>query len=169
MEKVNEKVTKVEIPKRKPNHFFVFDKDTNKYNEVKYLSQTELADGFRQVMPDYNSKVKKLMNHFSVTLCFLPEYLWTKLRYVEDNYKSIKDGSTLYSIVETNQDSTMIKLFSEITKLIPDKLVLEYLVNELDETQHNSWLVMKANNYLKTSKHYESAPIIDFPEYKRLN
>jgi hypothetical protein len=167
MEKVNEKVTKVEIPKRKANHFFVFDNNAGKYNEVKYLSQTELAEGFRQVMPDCNIKVKKLMNHFSVTLCFLPEYLWSKLRYVEDNYKSIKDGSTLYSIVETNQDSTMIKLYDEITKLIPDKLVLEYLINELDETQHASWLVIRANNYLKTGKHYESTPIVDFPEYKR--
>lgn len=169
MEKVNEKVTKVEIPKRKANHFFVFVKDTNTYNEVKYLSQTELAEGFRQVMPNCSTKVKKIMNHFSVTLCFLPEYLWTKLRYVEDNYKSIKDGSTLYSIVETNQDNNMIKLFNEITKLVPDKLVLEYLVNELDETQHNSWLVIRANNYLKTNKHYESNPVAYFPEYKRLN
>ena len=167
MEKVNEKVTKVEIPKRKTNHFFVYNNNTNKYNEVKYLSQTELAEGFRQVMPNCSTKVKKLINHFSVTLCFLPEYLWSKLKYIEDNYKSIKDGSTLYSIVETNQDNIMIKLYSEITKSVPDILVLEYLINELDETQHTSWLVLRANNYLKTNKNYESSPVTEFPEYKR--
>ena len=166
MEKVNEKITKVEIPKRKTNHFFVFDKNMNKYNEIKYLSQIELAEGFRQVIP-YCSKVTKLMNHFSVTLCFLPEYLWSKLRYVEDNYKTIKDGSTLYSIVETNQDNNMIKLYSEITKLVPDKLVLYYLINELDDSQHTSWLVIRANNYLKTNKHYESTPVTVLLEYKK--
>ena len=155
------KVTNLEIPKRKGNYFFVYEKQTNTYKDIKYLSQTELAEGFRQVIPNCNIKLKKLVNHFSITLCFLPEYLWSKLKYIADNYKSIKDGSTLYSIVETNQDNIMIQLYTEITKYTPDKLILNYLINELDETQHTSWLVIRSKNYLTTDKHYESSPVIN--------
>jgi hypothetical protein len=161
------KVNNLEFPKRKANHFFVYDKNNNTYKDVKYLSQAELAEGYRQVMPNCSIKIKKLVNHFSVTLCFLPEYLWCRLNYIEDNYKSIKDGPTLYSIVETNQDTTMFQLYKEVTKHVPDKLILKYLVNELDDTQHNSWLVIRALNYLKTNKHYKSTPVVKFEEYTR--
>ena len=157
----------MEIPKRKTNHFFVYDIKNNKYNDVKYLSQVELAEGYRQIIPRCNFKVKKSINHFSITLCFLPEYLWNKLKYVNGNYKSIPDGSTLYSIVETNQDNIMIQLYNEIKKLLPDSLILNYLVNELDETQHSSWLVIRSNNYLKTNKHYETTPVNKIEEYIR--
>jgi len=158
---------KVEIPKRKPNHFFVFDKENSKYNEVKYISQKELALGFRQVLPcifiskkkeSNNNKRKYLINHFSVTLCFLPEYLWKSLKYDGESYKTITDGNTLYSIVETNQDEIMKHLFNEMKKVTPDKMVVEHLVNELDESQHSSWLIIRSNHYLKSGMLYE-------PEY----
>jgi hypothetical protein len=94
--------------------------------------------------------------------------LWSKLRYVNDNYKSIKDGTTIYSIVETNQDSIMIQLHDEIKKSRPDKMVLDYLIKELDETQYTSWLVIRSNYYLKNNKHYESDPVTELLEYKRI-
>lgn len=157
---------KIEIPKRKPNHFFVYNKKENKYDEIKYISQKELADGFRQVIPNItinkkkelniNNKRKHLINHFSVTLCFLPEYLWLYLKYNGESYKTIRDGLTLYTIVETNQDDIMKQLFNEMSKLCPDKLVVEYLVNELDESQHSSWLVIRSNHWLQTGKLYFS-------------
>jgi hypothetical protein len=166
METTKERV-KAEIPKRKPNHFFVYNKKDNKYNEIKYISQQDLADGFRQVIPNINisknkelkdNKRKHLINHFSVTLCFLPEYLWKRLYYEGEGYKTIKDGLTLYSIVETNQDDIMKQLFNEMSKRFPDNMVVEHLVNELDESQHSSWLVIRSNHWLKTGRKYE-------PEY----
>ena len=171
METSNERA-KVEIPKRKPNHFFVFNKKQNKYDEVKYISQKDLADGFRQVIPKIsvskkkelhnNNKRKHLINHFSVTLCFLPEYLWKNLYYDGEGYRTIKDGLTLYSIVETNQDDIMKQLFTEISKRNPDRMVVEHLVNELDESQHSSWLVIRSNHWLKTGRIYD-------PEYVTIN
>lgn len=154
---------KVEIPKRKSNHFFVFNNKQNKYDEVKYISQKDLADGFRQVIPniiinkkkELNNKRKYMINHFSVTLCFLPEYLWSKLRLYGDSYKTIKDGLTLYTIVETNQDDIMKQLFNEMSKLNPDKVVVKFLVNELDESQYQSWLVIRSNHWLKTGRKYD--------------
>jgi hypothetical protein len=153
-EKTNEKQTN-KYPKRKPNHFLVYDKKNNKYEEMKYISQTDLAEGYRQVLPNSSIKSKKLINHFSITLCFLPEYLWGKLKYLDESYKKIKDGITLYSIVETNQDQIMIALYNELIKTIPDKMIINFLIDELDETQHSSWLVLRGKYYMETGTLFE--------------
>uniref|UniRef100_A0A6C0D8Y0 Uncharacterized protein n=1 Tax=viral metagenome TaxID=1070528 RepID=A0A6C0D8Y0_9ZZZZ len=141
---------KVEIPKKKPNHFIVYKQD-NTFEEVKYLTQNELAEGWEQVVPHYGEK--KLINHFSLTLAYLPEKFWSKLRKdsksSDDSYKIIKDGITRYTIIETNQDDTMKKLYIEIRKIIPDVVVLQECVDELDQSQHSSWLVIRAKHYLK--------------------
>lgn len=141
---------RVEIPKKKPNNFNVFDKQTNKFIEVKYLSQQELAEGWEQNIPSYNEK--KLINHFSVTLAFLPEKFWYKLRKEykdsETNFKVIKDGVTRYTIIETNQDNVMIDLFNEINKIIPDHNLISKYIEELDVSQHSSWLVLRSKHIL---------------------
>ena len=72
--------SKVEIPKKKPNHFYILDKNNNQYNEVKYLTQHELEEGWHQRVP--NKSDKKLVNHFSVTLAFLPEQFWIRLKKI---------------------------------------------------------------------------------------
>lgn len=152
------------IPKRKPNHFITYDTNLKKYTEVKYISQSDLAEGYRQIMPKYINK--KLINHFSITLCFLPEYLWSRLKYEKDNYKVIKDGITRYTIIETNQDNIMIQLYKEIKKLNPDNLVLKYLVNELDDSLYNSWLVLRVNKYLNSGFIYKSSNVTTFYDFK---
>jgi hypothetical protein len=147
-----------DIPKRKPNHFFVYNIKACKYDEIKYISQYDLAEGYRQILPKCNSKnikKKKLINHFSITLCFLPEYLWKELKYDGENYKVIQDGITLYSIVETNQDEIMKNLYNEIIKRFPNKLVINHLINELDESQYSSWLILRSKKYLNTGKKFE--------------
>ena len=53
--------SKLEIPKKKPNHFFIFDK--TKYTEVKYLTQHELSENWQQVIPNYNNH-KLISNNF---------------------------------------------------------------------------------------------------------
>lgn len=158
MEKVNHQITK-----RKPNYFIIYDNALKKYKEIKYISQSELAEGYRQIIP--TSINKKLINHFSITLCFLPEYLWSRLKYINDNYKLIKDGISTYSIIETNQDELMINLYKEIKKHNPDPLILSHLKNEIDDTQYSSWLLLRTLNYLQTNKHYESSPVNSFHNY----
>ena len=160
-----EKVSTLQIPKRKPNHFIIYDNTLKKYKEIKYITQTELAEGYQQIIPNGIIN-KKLINHFSITLCFLPEHLWSKLKYNNDNYKLIKDGISSYSIIETNQDGLMIKLYKEIKKLNPDPLILNYLVNEIDDSQYTSWLLIRTKHYLSTGRHYESSPVNSFYEYK---
>jgi len=66
------------MPKKKLNHFLVYNKSYNEYDEIKYLTQTELSEGWSQIMPNYTNK--KLINHFNIILAFLPEYLWLKIK-----------------------------------------------------------------------------------------
>ena len=143
-------VQKQDRPKRKPNHFFIYNKTENKLEEVKYSSQKDLSEGWRQVMPKMNNK--KLLNNFSITLCFLPDYLWSSLYKFKNNDGDyiINDGArTRYTIIETNQDDIMINLFNELKKLHPNNETLSSYINELDESQHNSWLVLRAKTFIK--------------------
>ena len=148
--------SKIEIPRKKPNHFYVLDRSKGEYVEVKYLSQNELAEGWQQVIPKYSEK--KLINHFSVTLAFLPEQFWKKLRKVrtntEESYKVIIDGITRYTIIETNQDDIMINLFNELSSNCPCVNKLKYYINELDVSQHSSWLVIRARHFINHKKLY---------------
>lgn len=158
--------TKVEIPKKKPNYFIVYNKKENKYDEVKFSSQQEIADGWVQVLPIIVDK--NLINHFSVTLAFLPENHWCKIRKYykneEEIYKVIRDGITKYTIIETNQDEIMKELFVEIHKLYPNYLILQQYIDDLDISQHTSWLVLRAKHIINYNVPYVSHKVVGFNE-----
>jgi len=147
---------RAEIPKKKPNYFIVYNKKENKYDEVRFLTQQEISEGWIQVLPKFGSK--NLINHFSVTLAFLPENYWYKIKKYykndEELYKLIKDGITIYNIIETNQDEIMIKLFDEIQKINPDTKLLQNYINDLDLSQHTSWLVLRAKHIINYNISY---------------
>ena len=153
----------------KKKHFFnVYNIELQKYEQVNYLTQNDLAEGWIQILPK-NSK--KNINHFNVTLAFLPEHLWYKLhKYTkngEDIYKVIKDGVTRYTIDESNQDFIMINLFNEIHKIKPSCELIKNYINQLDESQYNSWLVIRANNYLFHNKFFTKENYVtEMIEYK---
>lgn len=142
--------------KKRLNHFCVFNKTNNEYNEIKYLTQHELSEGWKQKIPYINDK--KLINNFSVTLAFLPEQLWKKLKKIKtndnDTYKVIVDNMTIYTIIETNQDDVMINLFNELIKYCPNIDLLNKYIDDLDISQHTSWLVLRAKNYINHKKLY---------------
>ncbi len=140
-------MTKAKIPKRKPNYFFIYNKDKNEYNEIKYLTQYEIMEGWTQIIPHTNNN--NLINHFSVTLAYLPDNLWPKLVKKNNSFDIVKHGLTRYTIAETNQDSIMIDLYNEIHKKIPDRNKLQKLIDELDESQYSSWLVLRSKAFIK--------------------
>jgi hypothetical protein len=146
--------TKTEPNKRKKDYFTIYNNETKTSEEVKFLSQIELAEGWRQNIP---SSSKKYIVHFNVTLAFLPEHLWFKLKKInkngEESYKMIKDGLTRYTIDETNQDELMINLFREINKLHPNKKILQENIDSLDENQYTSWLVIRCKHYIDFGGH----------------
>lgn len=133
---------KYDIPKCKANYFYVFNHNTCKFNEIKYLSQSELADGWEQVYP--KNKNRKLINKLNVTLAFLPKKYWSW----NNLHKIIKDGITHYTLIETNQDDIMKNLFNEIYSHRPNTDLITQYINELDESQHNSWLVLQAKKLI---------------------
>lgn len=143
---------RVEIPKKKPNYFNVYDKKDKKFIEIKYLSQQELAEGWEQEIPSCNEK--KLINHFSLTLAFLPEKFWPKVSKGSNEAKVIKDGVTRYTIIETNQDNIMIQLFEEVNSHTPNHNLLNQYIEELDVSQHSSWLVIRGKHILKYNVPY---------------
>jgi hypothetical protein len=147
-------MSKIEVPKKRPNYFNVYNKD--KYVEVKYLSQQEIADGWEQVIPYY--KDKRLHNQINVTLAFLPEKFWYRLkkRYNnnEESYKTIKDGLTHYTIIESNQDEVMFLLFKEIHKFCPNKDLIQSYIDNIDPSQYTSWLILRAKHIILHNKPY---------------
>ena len=45
----------------------------------------------------------------------------------------------------------MINLYNELKKVHPDNETLLSYINDLDESQHNSWLVLRAKTFIKHS------------------
>jgi hypothetical protein len=160
------------IPKKKLNHFILYNKYNKEYEEVKYLTQNDLAEGWQQIIPRSNKK--NFINHFSITLAHLPRHLWTKLKknYKKiDNeftspFKMIKDGLTRYTIIESNQDYLMLDIYEELEKLYPNIELLQELCEKLDKSQHSSWLVIVAKNYIKHKYIYISEPITELHDFK---
>jgi hypothetical protein len=151
--------TTQDMPKKKLNHFLVYNKSSDKYDEIKYLTQQDLASGWKQVMPKYTSK--KLINHFNIILAFLPEHLWLKIKKTKMN-RQIKYKNTKYTISETNQDELMISLYEEISKQNPNKLILANLIDELDESLYSSWLVLRGKYFIENNKKYETIKVKSF-------
>ena len=60
----------------------------------------------------------------------------------------------------------MINLYNEIKKSYPNNDNLQKLIDELDESIHNSWLVIRAKNYIKYGKIYQVESVTEFQEYK---
>lgn len=162
--------SKMEIPKKKPNYFIVYNKADKQYDEVKFLSQQEIAEGWVQILPQFGDK--NLINHFSVTLAFLPEMYWCKIRKYykngEEIYKVIKDGVTKYTIIETNQDDIMKKLFNEVHKVYPEHKLLQEYIDELDVSQHTSWLVLRAKHILINNVPYFTNKVEEFDEIRNI-
>lgn len=158
--------TTQDMPKKKLNHFLVYNKSSNKYDEIKYLTQSELSEGWNQVMPNYTNK--KLINHFNIILAFLPEHLWLKIKKTKMN-RQIKYKNTKYTISETNQDDLMISLYEEISKHNPNKLILKNLIDELDETLYSSWLALRGKYYIENNKKYRTSIVDSFQDYVPLN
>ena len=149
-------VNKLEIPKKKLNFFCIFNKKEKSYSEVKYLNQHELSEGWKQIVPTYTDK--RLLNYLNVTLCFLPEHLWSKIRKDSNNseytFRKIKEGVSRYTILETNQDTIMEKLYREVNRRNPNKTILNECIDNLDNNQYNSWLVIRARHIINHTVPY---------------
>lgn len=149
---------KIEIPKKKLNFFNSYNRLENKYDEIKYLNQQDLSEGWIQITPLFGDK--RLINSFNITLAFLPNNYWSKLskQFIdnEEVFVEIKHGLTRYRIIETNQDDIMVKLYEELNNKRPYIKILKSCIDELDNSQYSSWLVLSARYYIKYGVFYNT-------------
>jgi hypothetical protein len=144
----------------------VYLKDVNiKYENkiVKLLSQKELAQGWRQVLPTPRMKVRfternnyttkrKVIQYIvqKVNLSQLPEYLWNKLELNNSNenykYKPIIDKVVKYNIGETPVDNEIIELKSILNDNNSARII--ELLQILDDNNINGWIIIRAKAHL---------------------
>jgi hypothetical protein len=119
--------------------------------DCKPLTQEELSDGWRAVLPA--SKRGNPIHHWSVSLAQLPAYLWRDsfIKYDSEGREFIpviRDGIYHYSINRTEYDNQIIELFNEIQKQKVNRAIVKQLVDELDG-KVNGWIMIRAKKLLK--------------------
>jgi hypothetical protein len=128
----------------------IYENHKIKYNyecDFLPLSQTELADDWRQKVPKYNKQ--KTLHHFSVKLTELPFNLWNKLKYNnEDIFYYIKDGIYEYSVVKTEYDDNILDLYNQLYKSNKNLLKVKELYDVLNNNDYKGWLMLKAKKLI---------------------
>jgi hypothetical protein len=126
-------------------------KDNHKVQHtVDHLTQEELADGWRLVMP----RVRKdsTIHHFSIYLSQLPPYLWAQLRENhssdEEHYEPINDSIYQYSVKPSKHDSKITELYKQVMKTHPDRERVSGLYKYLEEQRVKGWIMIRAKQIL---------------------
>ena len=130
---------------------------------LKLLSQKELANGWRQVLPYPKTIVKvveknsKLINRSikqyivqKINLSQLPEYLWNKLEINDLNenykYKSIIDKVVKYNIIATPVDGEIIELKNILSSNNNNLTRIIELLQILEDNNINGWLIIRTKS-----------------------
>ena len=130
---------------------------------VKLLSQKDLANGWRQVLPFPKSTLKiiernsKLINRKikyyivqKINLSQLPEYLWNKLEINNLNenykYKSVIDKVVKYNIIETPVDKEIIELKNILSSNSNNFTRIIELLQILEDNNINGWIIIRAKS-----------------------
>lgn len=134
--------------------FYVYDKfPENVVVErlINPLSQEELADGWRMVLP--RPSKNRSVHHHSVYLSYLPEHLWRYLKLYTNSdgveqFRVLRDNIYHYSVKRTPYDSLLLDLYREVTRYVPNvDRIRDLLTNtDLQNYKHGGWLMLRARN-----------------------
>jgi hypothetical protein len=136
----------------KTGDFFVnqiIDGDIN-IVKVSPLTQEEIADGWKQVLPKAHPSVKT--HQFKIYLSQLPPHLWGKIKWnndIIDTYPLISDRIYKYTVKKTNFDLDILQLYNHI---IHKHIVYDELKNQVKYLQSNNvkgWVMLKALSILQ--------------------
>jgi hypothetical protein len=149
------------------NCFFPKDYEQvdSKAYTVQMLTQNDYADGWRQIIPsakrysktykdlEGNEIIKSYSNAFKmkINLAQLPEYLWHRMQYIDDNTKSVRNRIHHYIIEKTNVDDEIRELGDLLKQHVESKhreRVYE-LLNILKDNDVYGWLVIRAKAMYK--------------------
>jgi hypothetical protein len=136
----------------KTGDFFVnqiIDGDIN-IVKVSPLTQEEIADGWKQVLPKAHPSVKT--HQFKIYLSQLPPHLWGKIKWnndIIDTYPLIYDRIYKYTVKKTNFDLDILQLYNHINRkyIVYDELKKQ--VKYLQSNNVKGWLMLKALSILQ--------------------
>ena len=137
---------------------------------VNPLSQKELADGWRLVLPKVKSrrvtlshgnrkiiKYKKNYKIFRINLSQLPEHLWSVLnsKYEDGQYSHsvAKDNMYLYIVKETPVDKEIRQLYDYFcykNYTTEDLEDMRNLVTVLEDNNVTGWVLLRAKMIIST-------------------
>jgi len=135
--------------------------DTRVYT-IQMLTQNDLADGWQQVVPRAKKFVKKFVDsegnqlvrnlsnayRMKVNLAQLPEYLWHKMQYYNENTRTVNNGYHFYIVESTNVDSEICELVQILKySVLPEfKERVHELLTILKDNDVYGWLIIRAKN-----------------------
>ena len=114
---------------------------------VSQLSQEELAEGWRLVLPKaYKSST---IHHFNVYLTQLPPHLWSRLRVrhsLNDTnyYITCRDQVYHYTIKSSKYDEQILVLYTEVMRRNPNVKLVSEIYNSLNKHSIRGWLMTRA-------------------------
>lgn len=136
----------------KIGEFFINQMIDGDINIVKVspLSQEEIADGWKQVLPKAHPSTKT--HQFKIYLSQLPPHLWGKIKWNTDiieTYPQISDRIYKYTIKKTKYDLHILQLYNHINQKYISFDELQKQVNYLQSNHIKGWVILKALSILK--------------------
>lgn len=132
--------------------FFVYDRfpeNVTVERLVNPLTQEELADGWKMVLP--RPSKNRPVHHYSISLSYLPEHLWKYLKLYTNadgvtQYRVLKDKVYHYSVKHTPYDYLLLNLYKAVTNKTTNHKRIRDLLNytDLQNYKHNGWLMIRA-------------------------
>lgn len=130
----------------------IIDGDIN-FVKVSPLSQEEIADGWKQVLPKAHLTTKT--HQFKIYLSQLPPHLWGKVKWntdIIDTYPLISDRIYKYTVKKTKYDLEILQLYNHINQKYIIFDTLQKQVNYLQSNHVKGWLIMRALSLLNKKK-----------------
>ncbi len=139
-----------------------YEQVDSKTYTVQMLTQNDYADGWQQIVPNAKRYVKKFVDsegnqqirylsnayRMKVNLAQLPEYLWNRMKYYDENTKTANNGYHHYTVEATNVDDEIKELVNLLKNPpLPElKERVHELLTILKDNDVYGWVVIKAKN-----------------------
>ena len=123
---------------------------TIKVDKTKFLSEVEKAEGWKQQF----SRSQKFHNFLQTNLHYLPEHLWKKMKsFYQDSVLvgyTTKDDNVHFFVHSADTDEISWKLYNEIQNRYNMNVDnVRELLDKFDEKGIESWLTLRAKEYIK--------------------
>ena len=129
---------------------------------VQMLTQNDYAEGWHQVVPRAKTYSKRFVDNESneiikyysnvykmkINLAQLPEYLWHRMQYFDENSKTVNNGYHYYIVEATCVDDEIRELANILKNHAQPELKerVHELLNILKDNDVYGWVIIKAKS-----------------------